>query len=278
MKKQNHATTTTSMETRAYRQTKYELVDLDEMQRSNLLISGSNNSGKTNLACQIVSTLQRFKWRILAFDSSGAWREQSDIPIYCTVDFDARTESFKVSLFNDSIIYDMTLLLPSEQKLFVDIILLDLWHKQLEAQNQEWVLVVLEEAQLYCKNVRGQVAENILRIMSVGRNQKVRVMAITPDLALIDSSYIRLCNQRFHGKLSIEENGLRKYRLYYGSDWLRVTKEHDIGDFTYLLRDKLKVVSVPYFRTQTKPIDYRQLEKVSLVQRLKNYILRRQLK
>ena len=268
----NNSTTTISIEDKAYRQTYHQLIDLDEMQRSNLLISGCNNSGKTNLACQIVSILQRFNWRILAFDSSGAWREQSDIPIYCVVNFDARTESFKVPLFDTSIIYDMTLLLPSEQKLFVDIILLDLWHKQLETEKQEWVLAVLEEAQLYCKNVRGQVSENILRIMSVGRNQKVRVMAITPDLALIDSSYIRLCNQRFHGRLSIEENGQRKFRLYYGSDWLRVTKEHDIGDFTYLLRDKLKVVSVPYFRTANKPIDYKQLPKVSLLQRLKNII------
>jgi len=265
------------VENKAYRQACYQLIDIDEMERSNLLISGCNNSGKTNLACQIVSILQKFNWRIMAFDSSGAWLKQSDIPIYATVNFDARTESFKIPLFNESVIYDMTLLLPSEQKLFVDIILLDLWHRQLETQNPIWHLVVLEESQLYCKNVRGQVAENILRIMSVGRNQKVRVCCVTPDLALIDSSFIRLCNQRFHGKLSIEENGLRKYRLYYGSDWLRITKQHDIGMFTYLLRDKLKVVSVPFYKTPTKPININKRQKLSILQKLKNLIYNKEL-
>ena len=278
MEKPSHFKTTTRNEKRAYRQTYYQLIDLDEMQRSNLLISGCNNSGKTNLACQIVSILQRFKWRILVFDSSGAWRKQSDIPIYAIANFDYRTESFKIPLFNESVVYDMTLLLPSEQKLFVDIILLGVWHKQLETQNREWVLVVLEESQLYCKNVRSQIAENLLRIMSVGRNQQVRVMAITPDLALIDASFIRLCGQRFHGKLSIEENGLRKYRLYYGSDWLRVTKLHDVGTFTYLLRNKLKVVCVPYFKTPSKPLDYRnQLKPANKLKAwFRKYIYRKQ--
>lgn len=274
-KKTNHSTTKLDTENKVYRQTYHQLISLDEMEKTNLLISGGNNTGKTNLACQITSILQRFNWRIIAFDSSGAWLEQSDIPIYTSVNFDYRTESFKIPLFEDSILYDMTFLLPSEQKLFVDTVPLDLWHRQLETQNKEWVLVVLEESQLYCKSARSQVAQNILRIMSVGRNQKVRVMAITPDLALIDASFIRLCGQRFHGRLSIKENGKRRFRYYYGSDWLRVTLMHDIGDFTYLLKDKLKVVCVPYFKTQNKPLDYRQIQKVSLLQRLKKLIYRR---
>lgn len=274
-KQNNHFKTTTNIENKAYRQTCYELIDLDEMQRSNLLISGCNNSGKTNLACQIVSILQKFNWRIIAFDSSGAWLKQSDIPIYTTVEYDYRTESFRIPLFNESVIYDMTMLLPSEQKLFVDMVVLDLWHRQLETENKEWVLVALEESQLYMKNVRSQVAENLLRTMSVGRNQKIRVLAVTPDLALIDSAFIRLCGQRFHGRLSIEENGLRKFRYYYGSDWVKVTREHDIGLFTYLCRDKLKVVSVGYFKAQTKPTNVTKLQKVSILQKIKSLIYNR---
>lgn len=245
----------------AYLKTCYDVFDLPECQRSNLLISGTNNTGKTNLACLVASVLQRLGWRVVAFDSSGAWLEQSDIPVYATVNFDSESETFKIPLFQDSILYDLTLLLPTEQTQFVDLVLLDLRHRQLESDRKRWTMVFLEEAQLYCKNVRGTVSQNILRIMSVGRNQRVRVCCVSPDLALLDNSFIRLTGQRFHARLGIEENGKRKFRAYYGLDWLRVTLEHDLGFYTYLLKDKLQVVKVPLFETANKPVNYLSLKK-----------------
>jgi len=243
MEKTNHQTTTI-----------YETsFDHNEAKKTNLLVTGANHSGKTNLACQIASILQRFDWRIVAFDSSGAWLQQSDIPHYITVNYDADSETFKVPLFHSSILYDLTLLLLVEQQQFVDLVLLDLWHQQLEAQIKLWTMVFLEESQLYCKNIRGSVAQNILRIMTVGRNQKVRVCACSPDLSLIDPAFIRLCSQRYHAKLVREENAQRKFRSTYGRDWCDKATRLQLGEFVYLLRDQLTQVSVPLFIPKRQP-------------------------
>ena len=90
--------------------------------------------------------------------------------------------------------------------------------------------------------------------MSAGRNQHILVLAITVDLALIDPSFIRLCQQRYHARLGIEENSKRKFRNYYGLDWCRIATEGlDLGFFIYLLRNKLKVINVPCFETKRIP-------------------------
>lgn len=65
---------------------------------------------------------------------------------------------------------------------------------------------------------------------------------------------MRLAEQRYHGKLGIEENSKRKFKAYYGSDWCRVATEGlEVGDFIYLCKGKLKVVSVPLFQAKTLP-------------------------
>ena len=115
---------------------------------------------------------------------------------------------------------------------------------------------ILEEFQLYGRNVRGSAAQNILRIMSAGRNHKIRLLAVTVDLALIDTSFIRLCSQRYYGRLSIEENSKRKFRNYHGLDWCRIATELDLGFFIYLGNDKLQVVNIPCFETKRISVAY----------------------
>ena len=93
-----------------------------------------------------------------------------------------------------------------------------------------------------------RLAENIYRIMSVGANQKIRVIAITPSMSLIDAFFIRLCGQRFHFRLSIEENSLRKFRRYYGNDYTRIVQSLECGYALHYLKGKLKVVKIPLFK------------------------------
>ncbi|UCB60115.1 MAG: hypothetical protein JSW72_08400, partial [Candidatus Bathyarchaeota archaeon] len=125
---------------------------------------------------------------------------------------------------------------------------------------------------------RGHVSQNLFRIMHSGRNKQVRVLAITTDLALIDPSFIRLCGQRYHARLGIEENSKRKYRSYYGKQWLETTENLETGQFVYLNVNELSLISVPLFESKCKPKDYIEYNssqsqtKRSLI----NRILRRQ--
>lgn len=127
-----------------------------------------------------------------------------------------------------------------------------------------WLLVVFEEFQLYAKNVRGNVSQNILRIMSVGRNHKIRCLGISPDLSLIDCSFIRLAQQRYHFKLGNEPNAKRRFRVYYGLDWCRIVRDLDVGYCIYVNGEKLEIRKIPLFKSKIIPKRYIEPKKPSL--------------
>jgi len=235
--------------------------DIGEAQESNILISGSNHTGKSRLACGISSILQTFNWKVVAIDNTGVWKEISDLPTIYRLrkerNYDFENKYWHYPFPKTSMLYDTSLLVPSLQRSFVNQLSEQLWDFQVYRAQKQWTLLALEESQLFMRNVRGSVSENIMRAMSAGRNQKIRVLAVNVDLALLDPSFIRLCSQRFYARLNIEENSRRKFRNYHGGDWLRVTTELSLGFFVYMLRDKLKVIHAPLFETKRIPERYR---------------------
>jgi len=68
-----------------------------------------------------------------------------------------------LTLFSNDIF--CSLLLPSYQKEFVENALNDIWKLRIQQKPKQWLLFVFEEFQLYAKNIRGNVSQNILRIM-----------------------------------------------------------------------------------------------------------------
>jgi len=153
----------------------------------------------------------------------------------------------------ESLIFDISLLLPSQQRTFVEKILQQTWKFRILTKSEQWLMIVYEEFQLYARSVRGNVTENILRIMSVGANHRVRCMGITPDLSLIDCAFIRLCQQRYHFRLGNEPNAKRRFRAYYGLDWCRVAKELSVGCCIYVNKERLEMWKVPLFNGNSNP-------------------------
>ena len=128
------------------------------------------------------------------------------------------------------------------------------------------------------RNITGDVAQNLLRICSAGRNQQIRILAIVPDLALIATDFIRLCGQRWHAKLALEENSKRKFNRTYGKDWTEVAMHLDLGCFMYVNTSKeiVKVYCVPCFESKSLPQPYyvpmpTQPQPKSLFQRLRDW-------
>lgn len=101
--------------------------------------------------------------------------------------------------------------------------------------------------------------QNLYRICHVGRNRQTRVLGITTDLALIDSSFIRLCQQRYHARIGIEENAKRKFKNYYGKRWLEVTEKLNVGEFVYLNKNQLQKIKIPLFQSVHKPQNLNEL-------------------
>lgn len=239
---------------------KYEPVlpiDIEESKKSNILVTGTNQQGKSLLAMAISDRLTHIRepWQILVFDNVGHWKNKSSIPLYYMV---SETTMKYVLPKYASMIYDISNLLPVNQKEFCEWVLADLWKSRIQQQNNHFVLVLFEEFQLYAKNVRGNVSQNILRIMSVGSNHGIRCLGITPDMSLIDCAFIRLAQQRYHFKLGNEPNAKRRFRAYYGLDWCRIARHLDVGFTIYVNKEKLEVCKIPLFQTHRIPQAYRE--------------------
>lgn len=224
--------------------------DFNEQKKSNTLITGMNQVGKSRLAMLLASTLRENGFNVVAFDNSGAWKNVSDLPNYSLV---SKENKANISPSRNMLL-DISLLRPSDQRTFVDQVLEYFWLTHVNADRKEWQIIVLEEFQLYGRWLRGRLSENIYRIMSVGANQKIRIIAITPSMSLIDPLFIRLCAQRFHFRLSVEENSLRKFRRYYGGDFTRIVQSLDVGFCLHYLKGKIRIVKVPLFKGIEKVI------------------------
>lgn len=238
--------------------------DYEEGKASNGLITGCNKRGKTRLACNIASILETFGWKNVVVDPTGKWREVSDISTYYTLreerNYDSEAKYWHFPFpYKSSMIFDVSLLIPKMQKSFVNELAQNLWDSQVSRTEKQWTLLCLEESQLYMQYLKSDVAQNLLRICSAGRNQNIRVLAITPDLALIATDFIRLCGQRWHAKLSLEENSKRKFNRTYGKDWTEVALHLDLGCFIYVNTSKEieKVYCVPLFETKRNSQHYR---------------------
>ena len=230
--------------------------DIEEMEHTNCLIVGANRTGKTRLACAIASVVKTFNWRVLVFDNSGKWKEVSDMQSCYMVtesNFD-REYVFP----EESCIFDMSLLKPNQQQQFVDKALEILWNTQVKDCKQK-VLVILEEGQLYMRNIRWESSQNLMRIASVGRNWGIRVLTIVCDLALLDPAYTRLAAQRYYGRLYSESNSKRRFRSYHGGDWLKIVLELDVGCFIYMNKNSLKIVKIPLFKPKRQIVVSRQV-------------------
>jgi hypothetical protein len=64
-------------------------LDIAELKKSNVLITGTNQQGKSRLAMAISDTLHiqgiADNWQIICFDNVGHWRHKSSIPHYLEI-------------------------------------------------------------------------------------------------------------------------------------------------------------------------------------------------
>jgi hypothetical protein len=230
-----------------------DLFNLEQAKKTNILVSGSNASGKTLLTCGIASMLHKLGYQVLVFDVSGAWKKKSDLPYFSRVILNR--DYIYGNYREQSGIIDMSLLKMRQAKQVVERETERIW---LERANRtlfnDPIWLIFEEAEMYLKNIRGRTSENVYRIVHMGRNLGIRAILVTTDLSLIDASVIRLCDIRFHGSLGIEENAKRKFRAYYGKDWCNIaTEKLPVGNFIRLQNKALDVVQVEEFKRKNCP-------------------------
>lgn len=63
---------------------------------------------------------------------------------------------------------------------------------------------------------------------------------ITVDLALIDPSFIRLCQRRYHGCLGIKQGSKRRFKSHYDKEWMEKTTQLEVGQFSKAVGRQLR--------------------------------------
>jgi len=218
-------------------------LDVEECKNTNIMVTGQTSSGKTRLLWGIANVLRYHGFLVYAIDPIGNYR-YSPIPNYEKIHRD-RVNIFKI--WDISTVYDVSELRISEQREFVNKFCLALWESRQDSDNNTPTMVILEEVQNYCKNLRSETAENILQLAMSGRNRSIRLAYACPRLNNINAEMRFLAGQRFHGS-SWESNVLAKIKGLYGKEIMEMVKRLRTGEFLYHKPpEQPYVISVPCF-------------------------------
>jgi len=225
-------------------------IDVNEALRSGVFICGGKGATKTNLAKIITDKLLRLGYVVKVFDISKAWLKSS-IPYVVEITNNIR---MNINLYR-SVMFDLSRLLPKDAKRFISLILAAEWDMQvrLTEQQRRWIVYVFEETQMLTPqgHLRSNEAQQILRLMTTGRNYNLGYIAITQRPALCDTSVFELTFQKYFARMN-GENDLRKVANYIGAKAYDLEKLR-LGEFFYDKGSETKWITTEEFKAETVP-------------------------
>jgi len=225
--------------------------DLQETLATGIFTSGTSGSGKSDIGMYAASLLVKHDVAVLVFDSSQDWLNRSSISHYHTL-----ANSFLDKIPEHSIIYDISHLTIRQQQGLVERFcrMLMQYQAAIPAQKRRQYFLIFEEAHTYFPEgcMRAKRFQNTVKMMTQGRNFKVRFMAITQFSSLIDKTAMRYMTQRFLGN-SNEPNDVGYLRKIIGkyAEQLGSLKN---GEFLYYNRGNVKRIQIRPFESTRQPI------------------------
>jgi len=224
--------------------------DLQEALNSGVYVCGTTGTGKTDIGMYAASLLMKHDAIVLVFDSSQDWLNRSSILHYRTL-----ASSFIDKIPDHSIIYDISHLTIRQQQGLVERFCRMLMRHQatIPDQKRRHYFLIFEEVHTYFPEgcMRAKRFQNTVKMMTQGRNFKVRFMAITQFSSLIDKTAMRYMTQRFLGN-SNEPNDVGYLRKIIGkyAEQLGSLKN---GEFLYYNRGNTKHIQIKPFETTKQP-------------------------
>jgi len=221
--------------------------DTTEAMTTTTFISGSRGTGKSDTAMYAVDRLKNEGIVCVGFDSSLDWIRRSSISRYVTV------QPYSIiEVPTESTIFDISLLSPLEQQRTVESFCKKLFEFQLN--NNKRYYLIFEESQLYfpLNSIRAKRFQNSARVLTVGRNVRISLCAISQFPALIDKELIKNAQQIYIG-CTAEPNTLNYWRGILGKKQTKKLKTLQNGQFLYYCRNKIDQIQVqPYENSTTK--------------------------
>ena len=223
--------------------------DIEEGKKSGVYFSGTSGSGKTNAAKSVIKMLMEAGISCYIFDPSQAWLKSSitNIIVVSALPTDL--------VVNQSTVFDISRLLVSDQKIVVSDFCKGLFAHQvnLPEADRKWCFVFFEEAQIYLQqnSMRANSSAEVMRLITVGRNFKIRYGLITQFPSTIDKLPVKMTKQRYFGYTD-EKNDVEYIRSFLG-DQVEELKSLKLGEFIYNKGTTLEHVQFPEFKTDIQP-------------------------
>ena len=225
-------------------------IDFEECLRSGVFIAGGKGATKSNLAKIIVDKLMKLGYTVKVFDISKSWLKSS-VPYFNEIEMLHETSG---NLYQ-SIVFDLSKLMPKDAKRFVAKVLTEEWNKQVNIpeHQRKWIVYVFEECQMLVPqgHLRSNKAQQILRLMTSGRNFQLGFIAITQRPALTDTSVFELTFQRYFSRMD-GENDIKKVANYIGYEKASELENLRLGEFFYDKGSKTKWIHTREFKTEKK--------------------------
>jgi len=215
--------------------------DNAEAMQTTSFISGSRGVGKSDVCMRIAEQLQNEGIIIIAFDPSCDWLKRSNIEKYITV------KSYSdLPIPETSTIFDISRLTPNEAQRRVEQFCKKLFEFQLDNSAKRFYLI-FEESQIYfpLSALSSKNTQNIMRLLTVGRNFGVSMCAISQFPALISKELVKHSGQLFLGYAS-EPNTIRYWSGIIGKHTEKL-RDLQNGEFIYYCRNKIDKIQIEPF-------------------------------
>lgn len=246
---------------------KSDYFDLNLAKKSNIAIFGFSGCGKTRLACDIASQLQRAGYWVAVFDPVGIWKNISNIPHYQQMM--GNPLIMRLALPCQSVIYDISGMVLEHQQSFINEWCRQYFHFRRTSSWDQPAIIIFEESHLFARNLRSKTSQQILRLATAGRNFNTRVLSLTQRVSNLSTEISEQSEQIYLG-YTIGENNRRKIRTLLGKEWIKVAEELEVGEFIWRHGRRIEVVKVPLFNTNNMPeeIKLEPIKKRSLIERI----------
>ena len=190
------------------------MFDVNEAMASGIFISGTSGSGKTNLAFHFAKKLMQHGVVVFTLDPSQAW-QNSSIPTNLTIP--QPTQPTQINWKAESTIFDISTLYVKDQRKFTEQFCQAIFTAATNGFNPK-IFIFFEDAQLYIPNhgLRANVFQEVMRLITCGRNYNIRFGLITQFASMVDKTAIKMCKQRYFGWTN-EKNDLAYLKNFLGN-------------------------------------------------------------
>lgn len=224
--------------------------DVKEALASGAYISGTTGSGKSDLAMLHAEEMMKSDVTVLVFDATRDWIKRSSVPHVVSI---VPNVPYSYVLNGHSMIFDMSLLNPMQQKEVVKKVCKDVWSHQV-AKGNHWFYLIFEEGHLYFPEgcMRSKNYAEMVQLVTQGRNYKIRFEVITQFSAMIDKNVMRYMKQRFFGYTD-EPNDTNYILSMLGKQHKERLMSLNAGQFIYKNGNSIKLTEVESYVSDTKP-------------------------